>query len=417
MRLRMLLRVTAPEEPRASADAASRFHADFQKNQGRGSAVGNSRDIGGGNPEVTALQMMTTENSDLYEATCLDCNTTKSYFTAQGVGYFKLNHEGHNVKVREPAAAAERQPVQAAPEQARAEEPPLEAEVPMEPLPQEPAPEEMEPRLDEPEPVLAPPAEPLEVLPAEPVQQVMADERVRLGNLVVDVVDEEKGRVVKVYGIAGGMERFSKGFDPFRLEELNGFLESGAYYDDAGHRTYTWSPDKIDLSTDVVRMLDEPQPAQTEVESVAPAEEASPALETAEIQEPREVELVPEPREAASPDMTSSSESDEVLLGKLSYVQPGEQYRQESVRISNALRRFRWNIEPPYVIGAMFDNLLSVQGQTGIIKSSVIDAVTDLGYAFVAIEAPAGVVTAWFRKNGSAKADEDDTGFAPTPIA
>ena len=49
--------------------------------------------------------MMTTENSDLYEVTCVDCNTTKSYFTAQGVSYFKLNHEGHKFKVKTPAGA------------------------------------------------------------------------------------------------------------------------------------------------------------------------------------------------------------------------------------------------------------------------------------------------------------------------
>lgn len=337
--------------------------------------------------------MMSSENSDLYEVTCLDCNTTKSYFTAQGVGYFKLNHEGHKLRVREPQAGADEHQA----EQAAAVEVPRSVE--------EAQKEAAEPEGFEAESDAQEPAGPAETSLGAPVSQVMAEERVRLGSLVVDAVDEENGRAVKVYGIAGGQERFSVAFKMSGLAELNEFLESGSHVDGATHTTYVWTPDKVDLSMDVARMI-EGDPVTEPTAEVAPAAEA----ESEPVPEQKtEVALGPEPQEAASSEIEpSSSHSDEVLLGKLSYVQPGEGYRLESVRISRVLRKFRWNTEPPYVVGAMFDNLMSVQSQTGMIKASVIEAVAALGYTFVAIEAPAGAVTAWFRKNTDAEADPDD---------
>jgi hypothetical protein len=236
-------------------------------------------------------------------------------------------------------------------------------------------------------------------------------------------VDEEKGRTVKVYGIAGGLERFSKDFELSDANGLNSFLESGLFADDTTHTSYTWSPDKIDLSIDVVKMLEEPQTPRKEPEMVVEQKEMvveqkemvveevpapTPVLveEVAEPEPVRPVMTVPEQKPAKPAVSQAEAASEEVLLGKLSYIQPGDEYQKEGVRISKLLRKFRWNTEPPYVIGAMFDNLVSVQSQTGMIKASAIEAITKLGYTFVAIEAPSGTVTAWFRKQG--EADEPD---------
>ena len=98
---------------------------------------------------------------------------------------------------------------------------------------------------------------------------------------------------------------------------------------------------------------------------------------------------------------------DGVLLGKRSYVQEGDEYKRESVRISKVLRKFRWNTEPPYVLGAVFDDLICVQSQTGMIESLLIEQVKKLGYTFVAVEAPGGIVGAWFRKDGADTQVED----------
>ncbi|HKT21989.1 MAG TPA: hypothetical protein VJR06_05190, partial [Nitrososphaerales archaeon] len=198
--------------------------------------------------------MMTEENSDLFEATCLDCNTTKSYFTAQGVGYFKMNHEGHRVRVKEPGGEAKE----------------VKPEVKVEPaaVVAEPAVREEVPEVVKAEPVMKVVPQ---VRPRRAVVAPVAESPVRLGNLVVDVVDEEKGRAVKVFGVAGGMERFTREFKIEQVDELNAFLESGSFADEATRATYTWSPDKIDISMDVVKVLEEPRPEPVEaVEAAGP---------------------------------------------------------------------------------------------------------------------------------------------------
>jgi hypothetical protein len=201
--------------------------------------------------------MMSEEKSDLFEATCLDCNTTKSYFTAQGVGYFKLNHEGHRVRVREPGSEGKEDGKrEARPEPAAVKEEPLVAD--------EPA-----------------------VVKAEPARKAVAPSHagraaetptalgpVRLGNLVVDVVDEGKGQAVKVFGVAGGMERFTREFRIDEVDQLNAFLESGEFEDGASGAAYTWSPDKIDISMDVVKVLEEPKPAPAAREGATPQDSA-----------------------------------------------------------------------------------------------------------------------------------------------
>jgi hypothetical protein len=328
--------------------------------------------------------MMSTESPDLYEVTCLDCQITKSYFTAQGARFFKSYHEGHKVTVKEPSAAPQAHAVNApVPVEKVAPKPKMDLEM------------EAEPAL-EPEPERGSHAQ------GRLASVIEEEAPVKLGNLVVDVVDDEAGRSIKVYGIAGGFERFTKDFKFQELDGLNGLLESGIYVDGTTGVRYTWSPDKIDISRDVVKMLDEP-PASAPAEDITmPAMEAAPAVEAA-VEPPTEskvnVSLAPELQEAPSPDLkSSSSRSDEVPLGKTSPMLIGEAYKLESDKISKALKTFQWNAESPYIIGAILDDLVSVQSQTGMMKSSVIDAIVNLGYTFVAIEAPEGRVTAWFRK-------------------
>jgi hypothetical protein len=87
-----------------------------------------------------------------------------------------------------------------------------------------------------------------------------------------------------------------------------------------------------------------------------------------------------------------------LLLGKLSFIKEGEKHRVEAIRVSTALSELRWRIQPPYVIGALFDDILGVQSNTGAIGSDLISKLKELSYGFVAVEVPNGTVTAWFRK-------------------
>lgn len=87
-----------------------------------------------------------------------------------------------------------------------------------------------------------------------------------------------------------------------------------------------------------------------------------------------------------------------ILLSKFSFVKEGEKYARESIRVSQALSEFRWKIEPPYVISALFDENLGIESNTGSIGRDLLSKVEEIGYRFVAMESPKGVPTAWFRK-------------------
>lgn len=345
--------------------------------------------------------MMSTEKPEVFEVTCLDCGTTKTYFTEQGATYFKLNHQGHNLKVKEEGAqggkqastetAVEAKPAQAAQPVQAAQPAKPEVVPPPEPV-QQPRPEEKAAPAPVPEAPLHERREPA------PIDATPAP--VRLSSLVVDVVDNGEGRVVEVYGVAGGKERFSKKFYMRDLNNLNLLLESGGYTDPSTLASFVWSPEKIDLSEDVVRMLDESAAGSTATKGGAGG--ARVVAQTAEMSPTRQPVRVPAPALKPGAPITSGSPSksvsEEPLLGKLSYVQPGDEYALECLRVSRVLRKFRWNTELPYVIGAMFDDLLSVQSQTGSVKGELIEAVEEIGYTFVAIESPSGIVTAWFRR-------------------
>ena len=90
-----------------------------------------------------------------------------------------------------------------------------------------------------------------------------------------------------------------------------------------------------------------------------------------------------------------------LLLGKFSFVKEGENYNAEAKRISNVLKAFRWKVEPPYVIGALFDDNLSIQSNTGVVSREIIMGIEQLGYNFIAVESPKGVLAAWFKKESA----------------
>lgn len=137
---------------------------------------------------------------------------------------------------------------------------------------------------------------------------------------------------------------------------------------------------------------EEPRPAETQTRAVsevvadipAPTEEATEKVSVVRVTTAQEEEVV--------------EEEPCILLSKFSFVKEGEKYARESIRVSQALSEFRWKIEPPYVISALFDENLGIESNTGSIGRDLLSKIEELGYRFVAMESPKGIPTAWFRK-------------------
>jgi hypothetical protein len=112
---------------------------------------------------------------------------------------------------------------------------------------------------------------------------------------------------------------------------------------------------------------------------------------------------------AEAPPLLSEKDLKEpLLLARSSYIGESDEKRFDALRVSRALKEFKWNVEPPYVIGIMVDDNLSVETNIGVISSSMVERVQKLGYKFVAVNAPQGSPVAWFKKESQ---EAIETGF------
>jgi hypothetical protein len=132
---------------------------------------------------------------------------------------------------------------------------------------------------------------------------------------------------------------------------------------------------------------------QTQVEEIAdvPAQEAPAPL-------PQATQPV-EPVGAALSLLSEKDLKEPLLLARSSYIGESEEKRIDALRVSRVLKEFKWNVEPPYVIGVMVDDNLSVETNIGVISSSMVERMGKLGYKFVAVNAPQGSPVAWFKKD------------------
>src|SRR2546427_12924073 len=46
--------------------------------------------------------MPAKESSAHYEAFCATCQINKTFLTPQGINFFRISHEGHNIEIRQP---------------------------------------------------------------------------------------------------------------------------------------------------------------------------------------------------------------------------------------------------------------------------------------------------------------------------
>jgi len=109
----------------------------------------------------------------------------------------------------------------------------------------------------------------------------------------------------------------------------------------------------------------------------------------------------PAPRPRPEPPIESRAKEEHLFLAKFSYIQEGGEFREEARRVSSVLREFRWNVKPPYVISVITDDILAIKSQTGVISSRLVQRMESLGYNFVALEAPDGTPTVWFKRGST----------------
>jgi hypothetical protein len=153
------------------------------------------------------------------------------------------------------------------------------------------------------------------------------------------------------------------------------------------------APEVIVGPGEVVAQAPEPQ-AMEGADALAPVEAQAPLLQVVKPVETQAIEPV-----AAAPSLPSEEDIDEpLLLARSSYIGDSKEKRMDALRVSRALKEFKWNVEPPYVIGIMVDNNLSVETNIGVVSSSMVERVEQLGYKFVAVNAPQGSPVAWFKR-------------------
>ena len=144
--------------------------------------------------------------------------------------------------------------------------------------------------------------------------------------------------------------------------------------------------------------------ARERVEAAVHVEEPAPTSQEIQPVETRVRELVAPP----PPVLSEKDLNEPLLLARSSYIGESDEQRMDALRVSRALKEFKWNVEPPYVIGVMVDDNLSVETNIGVISTAMVARVEKLGYKFVAVNAPQGSPVAWFKKEAE---DAPGTGF------
>src|SRR2546422_11494283 len=341
--------------------------------------------------------MPAKESSAHYEAFCATCQISKSFLTPQGINFCRMSHEGHNIEIRQPEGSEEI---------------------------------EREPSTIAVSPLVGAPAV---GTPAKRTPALLPDdnnkETIELKRLSVDMIDTDGHDVFRVIGFSGNFHTFFRTFELAEVSEVEKFIDGGAHVDEYGNE-YHWKSDSVEPTLQVKDLMniiktpiddevkplpaeEKPEPKQApKVELVK--EEETPKEETPKA--PLNPAPKPAPKPASKPGSKPAPEAPTgknvlrgpLLLGKFSQIEEGEEYSQEALRISKALGQFRWNIEPPYVIGALFDDIVSIQAQAGSIPKDFLEKVEELGYRFIAVDAPNGCVTAWFKKvrEGDAESGE-----------
>jgi len=269
---------------------------------------------------------------------------------------------------------------------------------------------------------------------AEPTQPVRAAEVVEASGMNMPlVVNLERLEVTVVpsdvddsfhFEVAGSTSEggFSIVFPLTKARELGDFIKAGSYLvaRKGESQEFRWTADRVRADGQVSRLLGilpevvaenvkdeskantveqkamlEPEPAA--IEKATPAVVQEPAASVREA--PAAVQELPAAKDVAATGKVGGEEERETLLVAESfYLKDGEDVEKEALRISRALKELRWGVKPPYLISVMIDDSVGIETNGDAIMFDLIEKVEPLGYTFVAVNAPNGKPTAWFKR-------------------
>jgi len=255
-------------------------------------------------------------------------------YTRQGVDYFKMIHDAHNVEVRMLSAEApEKGPLR-----------------------------------------------------SSSLDQAPRDGRsvVTLESLVVELREKGGRHSFRVCGVSGGKERFARSFEMDQFSDAKNFIETGDYSEDSSGIQYKWGQGKVEMPEEVMALLKDTKPTPVS-EPVPPPEEPKPTVEGERLSESTRPVLQ---------STTFKELSNSPSLEAPSYTRE----ENDGLRLSHVLKEFQWNMTPPYTMGDIFDDIVSIRSQNGAMSGELIQRIGLVGFDFIAIDESGGCLTAWFKK-------------------
>ncbi len=305
-------------------------------------------------------------NRRAHVISCLTDKVTQKFYTELGVANFMLNHLGHTVK-EGPLSQAESALPPAVEQAAPAPKALVEGQV--------------------------------TVLPVEL--------SIPLSRLTVDVSypRDDKAPVFQVSGFKDdGTKAFLLNVQAEKSELLKSLLERRRFVDNkSGQKIrYLWQRHVVEVSANAKEALWPREPEETEHRRMRKVEEEPKGVPQPPATEEVVEESAPPVMKEQIPEVprnpSQARKEEPLLLAKSSYIQEGEENRKDAIRISKVLRAFRWNIEPAYMIGVIFDGNVSIETSTGVISGTLVKRIEGLGYYLVAVNVNKESPIAWFKK-------------------
>ena len=284
-------------------------------------------------------------------------------------------------------------------------------------------------------------------------------ERVRLLRVLVELVNLPS-YPAPVFTITGVKDNLKSAFvqvvSPSQKDQVRETLERGKYLDSGLSDTiYVWEPKSISFSDDANLAMSfganapdarpsadapsasgnetrvdqsgaleaptavgqaEPTPSVPGKESAdaaiaLPASEgAVSAAPTTEVEE-APAPVVPNQEESdtlSTPEASREAEVEEdkrLLVSRSWNVEGGSKNVAEAERISEILWPFRRTTQPPYTIGVIVDDILSVEAANGEIGGDLTKKIEGAGYRLSRVSVVEGRPVAWFRKERASGQD------------
>src|SRR5437016_7753924 len=170
--------------------------------------------------------MPAKESSAHYEAFCATCQISKSFLTPQGINFFRISHEGHNIEIRQPEGSEE--------------------------IEREPSTIAVSPLVG------APVSSPLVGAPAKRTPALLPDdnnkETIELKRLSVDIIDTDGHDVFRVIGFSGNFHTFFRTYEHAKVSEVEKFIDGGEHVDEYGNM-YHWKSDSVEPNLHVKDLM------------------------------------------------------------------------------------------------------------------------------------------------------------------